>query len=137
MTSPPALPERYLEWLDSRGKRLTVEFGDREWKLASRAQLAKTITIDGQKAPFVEQTRLCVNSIVEATGASQTQDFEGQEIPFSRVAKFLAIGTENEDVLCIEPTGKHAVWCFMPSEGGLLEKLAGSLEQFLRANTAD
>ena len=68
---------------------------------------------------------------MEATGESSTEDDEGNEIPFSRIAGWLTIGCNNEDLLCVDPADKYSVWVFYPSDGGDVEKLADSLEEFL------
>jgi hypothetical protein len=126
------LPKKYLEWLDGLGKDARVASGDREWELATQKQLLKTVNIDGKKAPYIEQARLYVESIAEATGEESTFDDAGNDVPFSRLKKFLTIGYDNEDVLCVDPADGFSVWCFHPGDGGDIEKIAASLEKWIK-----
>jgi hypothetical protein len=126
------LPADYLKWLDGLGRNSYVLFDDREWELAGRKELTKTVNVDGRKAAYVEQTKLYAKSLAEATGETATIDDEGNEFRFSRLAKCLAIGCDNEDVLCLDPSDKYSVWCFHAGDGGDMEKIAGSLSVWLR-----
>ena len=126
------LPETYLKWLAGLGEEPYVEFAGREWELAGKEELLERVSIDGKEARYVDQAKLFVNSIYEATGASSTTDQDGNEIPFPRVSDFLTIGYDNEDLLCVDPSDGFSVWCFYPSEGGVVEKLAESLDRWTR-----
>jgi hypothetical protein len=44
---------------------------------------------------------------------------------------FLTIGYDNEDLLCVDPSDGFSVWCFRPADGGDVEKLADSLDQWM------
>jgi hypothetical protein len=125
------LPPAYLEWLDRLGEEAYVEFDDREWEMARREELVERLSIDGNQARYIEQAKLYVKSIAEATGESATVDQDGNSVPFSRVGGFLTIGRDNEDLLCVDPLDKFSVWCFHPSDGGDVEKLAASLDQWM------
>jgi hypothetical protein len=76
--------------------------------------------------------------LTEVTGESATVDQQGNEAPFARIEKWLTIGYDNEDVLCVDPADKFSVWCFHPSEGGDVERIAKSLTQWIeKAAVAD
>ena len=125
------LPESYLKWLDRVGEDMYAEFDGREWELANRKELLEALNIDGNQAAYVDQVKLYVKTIAEVTGESGTVDDEGNEVPFSRLETFLTIGRDNEDVLCVDPSDGFSVWCFCPSEGGDVEKLAPTLDDWL------
>ena len=125
------LPKNYLKWLGGLGEEMYAEFGGRQWKLAQREELLELLNIDGTEAPYIEQARLYVKTIAEVTGESNTFDQHGNEIPFPRIASFLTIGCDNEDLLCVDPSDGFSVWCFYPSEGGNVERVADSLDQWM------
>lgn len=125
------LPEKYLKWLAGVDEEAYAEFDDREWALASREELLETINVDDAEAPYLEQAKLYLNTIAEVTGESSTVDDEGNEIAFSRIKTWLTIGSDNEDLLCVDPGDKYSVWGFFPSEGGDVERLADSLDDFM------
>lgn len=127
----PELPLSYLGWRSRFGRDAIVLYDDREFALASLDQLSEDVRIDGQLAPWIEQARLYVRSIVGATGETSTIDDDENEIPFSRIETFLTIGSENEDLLCVDPADGFSVWVFMPGEGGVVERLHDSLEEWL------
>lgn len=129
--SKSELPISYLGWRSGLGKDAAVLFDDREWTLVSADKLWSEVNVDGNKAPFVEQARLFVRTIVEATDESTTVDGDDEEIPFSRIEGFLTIGFENEDLLCVDPSDRFSVWAFSPGEGGIVERLAGSLDAWM------
>jgi hypothetical protein len=125
------LPISYLGWRSGLGREATVLFDDREWALVAVDRLWSDVEVDGRKAPFVEQSRLFAKSIAEATGERATSDADGEEIPFARIANFLTIGFENEDLLCADPTDRFSVWACSPSEGGMVERLADTLDEWM------
>jgi hypothetical protein len=125
------LPDRYLTWLAGIAEGACAHFGDRDWELTPREKLLEIVNIDGNKAPYINQAELFVKSLVEVTGCSSTVDRDGNEIPSTRVAGFLTIGYDNEDLLCVDPSDGFSVWCFGPSEGGDVEKIADSLDQWI------
>mgnify|MGYP001046113933 CR=1 FL=1 len=125
------LPKNYLEWLSGLGEEKRAEFGGRQWELAQREELLELLSIDCTEAPYIEQARLYVKTIAEVTGESNTFDQDGSEVPFSRIASFLTIGRDNEDLLCVDPSDGFSVWCFYPSEGGGVERLADSLDRWM------
>lgn len=129
--SKSELPISYLGWRSGMARDATVFFADREWSLVAIDELWSDVSIDGRKSPFVEQSRLFANLIADATGESTTSDGEGKEISFSRIEGFLTIGFENEDLLCVDPSDRFSVWAFSPGEGGMVERLAGSLDDWM------
>lgn len=128
--APPKLnlPEKYLKWLDGVDEDAFLEIDGRAWALACSEELQETIEIEEDKVLCIEQARLLVKIIEEITGESST---EGDEIPFARIADWLTIGCDNEDLLCVDPADNYSVWVFYPSEGGDVEKLADSLEDLM------
>jgi hypothetical protein len=127
----PNLPDSYLKWLDNIGEGTYAEFDDMEYELTPREDLLETVNVDGNEAPYIEQAKLWVATIVEMMGETETTDQDGNEIPFSRVEGFLTIGRDNEDLLCVDPADSYSVWRFFPTEGGDVEKLADSLDDWM------
>jgi len=125
------LPDKYLLWLAGIGKKTCAHFGGREWELTPREKLLEIVNVDGNKAPYINQAELFVKSLVECTGCSSTADQDGNEIPSTRVAGFLTVGYDNEDLLCLDPSDGFSVWCFYPCDGGDIEKLADSVDQWM------
>jgi hypothetical protein len=125
------LPEKYLKWLGGLGEEPYVKSGGCEWELATREMLLDPVDIDGNEAPYIEQAKLLVRSIVQATGGTHTVDQDGNEIPNARMEGFLTIGYDNENLLCVDPSDGFSVWCFRPGDGGDVEKLADSLDQWM------
>jgi hypothetical protein len=125
------LPEKYLKWLDDLGEERVVESGGREWELAGREKLLEPVSVGGNKAPYIEKAKLFVRLIAGATGGTHTVDQDGNEIPNARMEGFLTIGCDNEDLLCVDPSDGFSVWCFRPGDGGDVEKLADSLDQWM------
>ena len=75
MTNPNLnLPDKYLMWLDGIGKETYAHLGDRDWELVPREKLLEIVSIDGNKAPYINQAELYVKILVEATGCSNTVD---------------------------------------------------------------
>ena len=131
-STPRSLPAEYLQWLAALGANPAVIVGDRQWELANQKTLSKTVNIDGKKRPYIEQTRLFAQMLAEVTGESATVDERGKEVPFARVENWLTIGYDNEDVLCVDPADQFSVWCFHPSDGGDVERIAKSLTQWIK-----
>ncbi|WP_417379169.1 hypothetical protein [Gimesia sp.] len=125
------LPDNYLLWLDSLEAEAYAEFDEREWEIASREELQELLEIDDYEVSYIDQANLYVKLIQDITGDSMTMDEEGNRIPFSRIATWLTIGYDNEDLLCVDPADNFSVWGFYPSEGGDVEKLADNLDEFL------
>jgi hypothetical protein len=130
----PSLPAKYLTWLEGLGRKRTVSFDDSDWNLATSQQLAKTVNVDGNRAPYLEQARLFVQTLAEFM--PHAVDVKNKPFPLSRIEGFLTIGSDNEDLLCIDPSDKFSVWRFAPSEGGYVEQLADSLADFMREATS-
>tara|TARA_R110002111_G_scaffold247140_5_gene310228 strand:- start:43114 stop:43608 length:495 start_codon:yes stop_codon:yes gene_type:complete len=132
MTSPKLnLPEKYLSWLEEIGEDAYLEMDDREWALAGPEELQEMIEIDDEEILCVDQARLLVKIIEEVTGESTTEDTEGNVIPFARIAAWLTIGCDEDDLLCVDPADNYSVWVFYPSEGGDVEKIAHSLDELM------
>lgn len=128
------LPDWYLSWLDGLGRKRTVMFDDGEWELATAKQLAKDVTVDGNRGSYLERARLFAKTLAEIMPhAVDTQD---QPFPFERIEQFLTIGTDNEDLLCVDPGDNFSVWRFAPSEGGYVERLTDSLRNFMQEATS-
>ena len=127
----PELPLAYLGWRSKLGEEATVFFDGRDFALAPLDRLSDPIRIDGKSAPWIEQARLYVESIQQATGGSSSVDGDENEVQFSRIARFLTIGDENEDLLCVDPEDGYSVWIFMPGEGGIVDRLHESLEAWI------
>ncbi|WP_417385818.1 hypothetical protein [Gimesia sp.] len=125
------LPHNYLLWLDSLEEDAYVEFDEREWEIASREELRELLEIDDYEVAYIDQANLYVKLIQDITGDAYTMDDEGNRVPFSLIGTWLTIGYDNEDLLCVDPADNFAVWGFYPSEGGDVEKLADSLDDFL------
>lgn len=125
------LPQNYLNWLDSIGEGAYVEYDDREWGITGREELLEPIPLNDDEAPYIEQAALYVKMLAEVIGETTTVDDEGNEIPYSRIGGWLTIAEDNEDLLCVDPEDDFSVWAFYPSEGGDVEKLSDSLDDFL------
>lgn len=129
--SKSELPISYLGWRSGLSREATVLHDEREWALVAADKLWSDVRIDGEKAPFVEQCRLFAKSIADATGDSTVSDAEGEEVSFARIGAFLTIGYENEDLLCVDPSDGFSVWAFSPGEGGMIERLSETLEEWM------
>lgn len=127
----PALPPHYLQWLESLGRKRRVTFAGREWELATAKQLEKNVSVDGRRARFVEQARLFVMSLAEHL--PHAVDAAGERFPLARVEQFLTLGSDNEDLLCADPSDGWSVWCFAPGEGAMVERLAKTLDEFMKS----
>jgi hypothetical protein len=127
----PTLPSAYLPWLASLGRQRHVTFADREWELATAKQLDKQVNIDGRRARYVEQARLFALSLAEYV--PHAVDAAGNRFPLARVGQFLSLGSDNEDLLCVDPSDAWSVWCFAPGEGAMVERLAKTLDQFMKS----
>ncbi|MCA9017404.1 MAG: hypothetical protein KDA77_18930 [Planctomycetaceae bacterium] len=126
------LPQNYLKWLDSILDGSFVNHNDREWGITDRQDLLEPFELnEGDIAPYIEQARLYAEMIEDVTGETTTVDDEDNEIPYSRIKKWLTIAEGDEDLLCVDPNDDYSVWIFAPNEGGYVEKVCDSIDQFL------
>jgi hypothetical protein len=130
----PTLPATYLTWLEGLGRKRTVAFDDSQWELATSKQLAKNVNVDGNRAPYLEQARLFAQTLAEFM--PHAVDVKNKPFPLARIGEFLTIGTDNEDLLCVDPGDKFSVWRFAPSDGGYVERLTDSLTSFMQEATS-
>jgi hypothetical protein len=136
--SKSELPISYLGWRSGLGREATVLYDDREWTLVAVDRLWSDVDVDGKKAPFVEQSRLFARSIAAATDEKTAFDTDGEEVPLARIESFLTIGFENGDLLCVDPSDRFSVWAFSTGAGGRIERLAGTLDDWMeRAEPID
>ncbi|WP_339726851.1 SMI1/KNR4 family protein [uncultured Gimesia sp.] len=129
MTTPKLnLPEKYLKWLDGIDEDAYLEIEDWQWALAGRKELLQTIEINEDETIWIDQARLLVKIIEEVAEESGTEE---NEIPFARIAGWLTIGGNEENLLCVDPADKYSVWVFYINEGGDVEKIANSLDELM------
>jgi hypothetical protein len=124
-----ALPANYLEWREGLTSA-AVHFHKQDWELASAANLTNSVLIDGQKSTYVGQARSYARTLSKYM--PHLEDMEGEPVEFARIEHFLTIGQSNEDLLCVDPSNKFSVWVFSPGEGGLLEKVAKTIDAFMK-----
>jgi hypothetical protein len=56
--------------------------------------------------------------LAEIFNDDATEDQDGKPFAFSRLAQCVTIGEDNEDLLLVDPSDQHSVWCFHPGDGG-------------------
>ncbi|MCR9202132.1 MAG: SMI1/KNR4 family protein [Planctomycetaceae bacterium] len=126
----PELPPAYLTFLESHTGEVRWDYDDIDsWELATRDQLTERVEIDGHTYPYIEQLRGFTRTLREMMGECTT-DADENGYPFDRLSAGLAIGSNNGDVVYLDPADEHAVW-ILYLDGGDVERLESTFADWL------
>ncbi len=119
------LPESYAALLLKMPKGTTLRLKGRDWQLRTVDELDRKTQIDRHRVLQIRELEVWAKTLRRVfDGAEETQDEAGHEFAFKRLAAGISIGSENEDVLFMDPSDGYSLWCLYPSEGGTVERLA-------------
>lgn len=126
----PELPPAYLTFLEGHTGDLSWEYDDIDsWELATRDALSEMVSVDGQSLPYIEQLKGFADTLRDVMGECTT-DADDADYPLQRLSGGLAIGTNNGDVMYLDPADGFSVWIFYP-DGGDVERLESSFAAWM------
>ena len=123
------IPKSYAAMLMKMPKGTTLRLKGRDWQLHTVEELDKKTRVDRRRVLQIRELQVWARTLREAFGgAEETQDEAGRGYAFARLAEGISIGSENEDILFMDPSDGCSLWCLCPSEGGGVERLAKRLD---------
>jgi hypothetical protein len=123
------IPKSYAAVLTKMPKGTTLRLKGRNWQLHTVEELNRKTQIDRRRVLQIRGLQTWAKTLREAFGgADETQDESGRGYAFARLAAGISIGSENEDILFMDPSDGYSLWCLYPSEGGDVERLAKGID---------
>jgi hypothetical protein len=123
------LPKSYAALLLNLPNGTTLKLKGRDWRLHTVEELNKRTQIDRRRVLQVRELTVWTKTLRESFGgAEETEDESRHEYALARLAAGISIGRENEDILFMDPSDGHSLWCLYPSEGAAVALLAKRLD---------
>jgi len=132
-------PPEYLDFLqthDGHQRYTHRSIRGKAWRLAScvpshHCNLFESINVDGNAGEFHEILRLYSIGLAEVAKKGDPRlDQSIHKFGIERLASGFAIGEENADVLFVDPSRGHSIWCF--HHDGEVEQLSDSFQSWLK-----
>jgi len=126
------LPGDFLRWLKKLPEHHLVRFKTNEWQFWTPEELQESTRIN-----TLTTTHLSVPSgfvsMYRGIGLTAAKGPGGKPFPYERLDRCLALATDNEDYLIVDPDDGHSVWKFSPdyAKCGEVKPIATSLTLFL------
>jgi len=132
MTKLPEIPADYKKFLESHDGETEYLFGETDgWRFYSADELMEVIRVDREEVKNIFKLTAYAQSARKFYG-DETEDQDGEPYSFDRLAKGLAIGDNNGDVVFLDPNDAYSVWIWH-HDGGDVERLADSFNAWLES----
>lgn len=136
MPELPSLPDDYIRFLGTHDGTTSFNFdGRNSWWLFTKDDLVKEIRVDRRKTVTISQLRSFSESLKDL-GADSLEDQDGNPYALERLSDGLAIGSNNGDVMFLDPSDRFSVWVYY-LDGSDVERLADSFSGWLAGATID
>lgn len=136
MPELPSLPDDYIRFLGTHDGTTSFNFdGRNSWWLFTKDDLVKEIRVDRRRTVTISQLRSFSESLKDL-GADSLEDQDGNPYALERLSDGLAIGSNNGDVMFLDPSDRFSVWVYY-LDGSDVERLADSFSGWLAGATID
>lgn len=124
-----ALPQTFVQWLESLPESHVVQFKDNEWQFWTLDELNEPTRVNKETTAQISLLTSFV-AMYRAMGLTAAKGAGGKPFPYERLELCLALATDNEDFLIVDPADNFSVWKFCPdyAKCGEVKPVAASLE---------
>lgn len=130
MPELPTLPDAYEHFLLGHDGTVSYIFDDCDgWTLDTKEDLLTTVQIDRRETASIFQLQSITETLREV-GADEVEDQDEEPYSLERLAAGLAIGTNNGDVMFLDPSDGYSVWVYY-HDGSDVERLADDFPSWL------
>lgn len=122
------LPTSFVQWLKKLPESHSVKFKDNEWQFWTLDELQEPTRVNKETTAQISLLTSFVK-MYRAMGLTAAKGAAGKPFPYERLEHCLALATDNEDFLIVDPADNFSAWKFCPdyAKCGEVKPVAPSL----------
>lgn len=107
------LPASFVQWLKGLPESHVVQFKDNEWQFWTLDELSEPTRVNKDTTAQISLLTSFVKMYREM-GLNAAKGAAGKPFPYERLEHCLALATDNEDFLIVDPADNFSAWKFCP-----------------------